>query len=252
MNTIIDFYCSDSQAMNDAIDRIMIELHVKKKKSGWKSILMSGCGKKSGTTTLTINLAIALSMSGFKTLLVDCDLRKGSKSKRQNNMEIGLSDYLSCKIEKEKVICKTNQNLLFYISSGSITNSPVRLLCSLRMEEFVEEVSNEYDYVIYDFPSLNIVSDASILFPFIDGIILVAALKQTTKRQLKDAKRKVEEYQSKYYGLIVNQVGITEYEKYIKDYDYFGEKNRVKHHLKEKKLKKDMGDIYETKTISME
>lgn len=257
MSATIDFYCSESQVMNDAIDRIIIELHVNKKKSGSKSVLMSGCGTKSGTTTLAINLAIALSISGFKTLLVDCDLRKGTRFKRLNiNTDMGLSDFLSNKIEKEKVSCKTNYNLLDYIPSGSITSSPVRLLCSLRMEEFVRQAKEEYDYVIFDFPSINIVSDASVLFPFIDGIVLVAALNQTTKRQLKDAKRKVEEYHSKYYGLMINQVEMTEYKKYIKDYDYFGEKNMSKRYneiiKKRMKSKKDKGDAYETKTNPME
>lgn len=239
MGDTIKLYCNDSQIMNDAIDRIIVEIHSYKKQFGNKSILLSGCGSKSGTTTIAINLAIALSMSGWKTLLVDCDLRKEKKYKRLNeDIKIGLSDYLSKDIELNEATFNTNYELLEYIPGGSVANSPVRLFCSAKMEQFVSEVKDEYDYIIFDFPSLNIVSDASILFPYVDGIALVGAMNQTTKKQLRDARRKVSSYRDKYYGLIINQVHKTEYKKYIKDYDYFGEQNMTKRfetNLKKKK-----------------
>ena len=119
------------------------------------------------------------------------------------------------------------------------------------MEGFLQEVEKEYDYIIFDFPSLNIVPDANILFPYVDGIILVAALEQTTKRQLKDAISKIEEYQNKYYGLIVNHVEMSQYKKYMKDYDYFGQMNMSKRYLANinNKIKRIKGDTYETKDI---
>ncbi|WP_455718582.1 AAA family ATPase, partial [Anaerosporobacter sp.] len=116
MGDIIEFYCNNSQIMNDAIDRIVVEIYSYKKHFGDKSILLSGCGSKSGTTTTAINLAIALSAAGWKTLLVDCDLRKGSKFKKLNeNIGVGLTDYLAEKAEVDKVICETNYEYLNYV-----------------------------------------------------------------------------------------------------------------------------------------
>ncbi len=228
MSAKIEFYGNNNQVMNDAIDRIIISLYTKKQKEDLKTILMTGCGSKSGTTTIAIDLAVGLAASGFKTLLVDCDLRKGTKFKRLNQYTTkGLSDYLSGDITLEELVCETNYKLLDYIPSGSISQSPVRLLCSKQMEFFEKEVKVEYDFIIFDFPSINIVSDAEILFPYIDGIAYIAALAQTTKRQLKDARSKVAKYHDKYLGLIINRVNADEYEKYIKDFDYFGEKNLV-------------------------
>ncbi|WP_455714730.1 CpsD/CapB family tyrosine-protein kinase [Anaerosporobacter sp.] len=246
MGDIIEFYCNNSQIMNDAIDRIVVEIYSYKKHFGDKSILLSGCGSKSGTTTTAINLAIALSAAGWKTLLVDCDLRKGSKFKKLNeNIGVGLTDYLAEKAEVDKVICETNYEYLNYVPSGTASNSPIRLLCSTRLEEFVSYVKAKYDYIIFDFPSLNIVADANIMFPYVDGIALVASLNQTTKRQLCDARRKVSKFGDKCYGLIVNQVDLPQYKKYIKDYDYFGEENMSKRYKRynrnDKKLIKDNG-----------
>ncbi|MDO5292474.1 MAG: CpsD/CapB family tyrosine-protein kinase [bacterium] len=239
MRKPIELYRCDNQLMNDAIDRIIVEIHSHKKQEGKKSLLLSGCSSASGTTMIAIDIAIALAMAGWKTLFVDCDFRKGTEYKRLNNIvESGLTDYLSGKTEENKVIQETNYEKLDYIASGNGKASPTQLLCSTRMESLIKTISPEYDYIIYDFPSLNIVSDAMIFLPYMDGIMLVAALEKATKKQLRDAKRKVEKYKENYYGLIVNQVDMPQYRNYIKDFDYFKEQNLsrlLKENLKKKK-----------------
>lgn len=246
MSNTTEFYRADNQLMNDSVDRIIVQIYANNKKFGYKSLMLTGCGSKSGTTTISINLAIALSMSGWKTLLVDCDIRKGTIYKRlHEGIEFGLSDYLVEKKGLKDIVYKTNYDLLEYIPSGSIKDeSPIHLLCSSPMEEFVQEIYDRYDYIIYDFPSLNIVSDAEIVLPSVDGIMLIAALEQTTKKQLADAKRKVDKYIDKYYGLVINEVSISQYKKYIKDYDYFKQNNMFKRYnqmIKKKRKKENSG-----------
>lgn len=229
MGTTIDFYSINSQVMNDSIDRIIVELHVFRKKNGPQSLLLTGCGSGCGTTAISINLAIALSMSGWKTLLIDCDLRKGLGYKRlSEDVTAGLSDYLSDKSGLDDIICESNYEHLQYIPNGQPLGSSVHLLASQKMEQFVKQIKEDYDFILFDFPSLNTVSDALILFPAVEGIVLVAALNQTTKRQLRDARQKVENYRESYYGLIVNQVEMKQYKKYIRDYDYFKDNNLKK------------------------
>ena len=119
MDNTIKFYRSDSQLMNDAIDRIVVEVHSRKNASEQerKSILLTGCSPESGTTTLAINLAISLSAADWKTLLVDCDLRKGMKYKRLNaDTKKGLADYLNHTCELNEIISSTNYEKLDYIT----------------------------------------------------------------------------------------------------------------------------------------
>ena len=82
MENTIELYRNNSQMTNDAIDRLVVETHTYRQQLNYRSFLFSGCGSESGTTTITINLAIALSMAGWKTILVDCDFRKGAKYKK--------------------------------------------------------------------------------------------------------------------------------------------------------------------------
>lgn len=230
-NNVVEFYRMDSQYMNDSIDRIVVEIHTKKNLHNKKVILLSGCGSTTGVTSISINLAIALSIAGWKTLLIDCDLRKSNAYKRlATKTTVGLSEYLSRQASKDEIIHQTNYEYLDYISSGNPETSAVRLLCSAEMNDIMQSVQAEYDYIIIDTPSINIVSDSSILFPVVDGIVLVAALNITTKRQLNDARRVISHYKDKYYGLIINQVDMKQYKMYMKDYDYFRKKNMDKKH----------------------
>lgn len=238
MSAKTEFYGNSNQVMKNAIDRIIVTLHEKQKRENFKTLLLSGCGPKSGTTTISIDLAIALADSGFKTLLVDCDLRKDNKLKDSNqNTGLGLTDYLSGGMKTEDILCETNHKLLTFINSGSNADGPIRLLCSKQMEILFQEITNSYEFIIFDFPSVNIVPDAEVLFPYVDGISYIAALNHTTKGQLKEARIKVKSYQEKCMGLIINRVGVEEYKKYIRDFDYFEQKKQIQISPTDKKKK---------------
>lgn len=241
--TSLEFYRMDNQNMNDAVERIVVKVHTMKKKFGKKIILLTGCGPSTGVTSLSINLAMELAMARWRTLLIDCDLRKSVRYRRiAKKVSIGLSEYLSKEAEKEDIVMKTNMEFLDYIFCGNAGSSVVSMLCSREMSGLMESVSKEYDYIILDSPSINIVSDSDILFQYVDGIALVAAIDKTTKKQLEDAKRKVNHYSDKYYGLIINQVDMKQYKAYVKDYDYFEKNNMAKKYLNDiKKVSQKRG-----------
>lgn len=249
MSSTVELYRSKSDLLNNAIDRLIVDIYTYKRKYDNKSLLLSGCTTQSGTTMIAINLVVSLAMSGWKTLLIDCDLRKGSLLKRLNkDTEYGLADYLTDKIKKEDLIQETNYKNLSYIPSGTTVNSPIRLLCSSKMESLMQEVREEYDYVIYDLPSINVVSDANIFLLYMDGVMLVASLGHTTKKQLEDARIKVSKLsKNNYYGLILNQVDRSEYKKYINDYDYFEIKNLNKRYQENIKRRKSLRDEERTR-----
>lgn len=220
MQTKINIYQSDSQIVRDAIDKVIVQVYRKKRDCGHKSFLLTGCSAGCGTTYTAINMAVALANAGWKTVLVDCDIRKGMEYKRLNqDITTGLSDYLTGKTRD--TIYSTNNEKLDYIPCGSNGESPVRLLATREMELLDGELKEKYDFVIYDFPSVNIVPDAGIMIPVVDDVILVAGVNETTKDQLASAKAKVKETEGKYMGVIANKLELAEYRHYVKDYDYF-------------------------------
>ena len=224
----VNLYENKNQLITDAIDKIVVEIFNKSDKAdGAQTILLTGCSPLVGTTSTCISLGIAIATTQRKTLLIDCDVRKAIKYKKLNEQTSkGLANYLLQDNNKEElpledVIYDTNIENLSYIPCGDYTESSTRILCSTRMEKLLKEVKEKYDYIIFDFPSLAIVPDAQILFQAVDGIILLAALGETRKKQIKEAKLKVAPFADKYYGMIVNKVELDMYRQNVRDYDYY-------------------------------
>lgn len=224
----VNLYENKNQLINDAIDKIVVEIFNKRnKENGAQAIVLTGCSPLVGTTSTCISLGIAIATTQRKTLLIDCDVRKAIKYKKLNEQTTkGLANYLLQDSSKETfsledVIYDTNIENLSYIPCGDYTESSTRILCSTRMDKLLAEVREKYDYIIFDFPSLTIVPDAQILFQAVDGIILLAALGETRKQQIKEAKLKVAAFSDKYYGMIVNKVELDMYRHNVRDYDYY-------------------------------
>lgn len=226
-NSQIDLYGNTSQVMNDAIDRIVVEIHNKKREqNGAHKILLTGCGPQCGSTSVSIGLGISFAAAKWRTLIIDCDLRKLSDYKKLNdNTEKGLSDFLlgesEDKTEFDEIVYPTNFENLSYIPCGRSNVSPARLFCSGVMQELLKIVNENYDYVIFDFPSVSVAPDAQILFGEVDGIVLISALEGVTKKQIRDAKHKVQPFADKYYGMIINKIDMSMYRKYVKKFDYY-------------------------------
>lgn len=224
----ITLYENKTQLIISAIDKIVVEIFNKKENDKQaQSILLTGCSALTGTTSTCIGLAIAVANTQRKTLLIDCDMRKIVKYKKLNEQATtGLSDFLSQEhlqeiMKPEEVFYETNIENLTYIPCGAKTDNPTRLLCSTKMGELLKVANENYDCIIFDFPSLTIVPDAQTLFPVVDGIILLSALGETRKSQIKEAKFRVKPYHDKYYGMIVNKIPLDMYRNNAKDYDYY-------------------------------
>ena len=223
----IELYESTSQIANAAIDRIVVEVFNKREsEKGGQTILLTGCSPLAGTTSTCISLAIAMANTKRKTLLIDCDVRKAIQYKKLNReTTVGLANYLLEDSEKgcgiEDIVYDTNVEDLFYVPCGEYYENATRILCSAKMLELIDSVKGQYDCVIFDLPSINIVPDAQVLFGQVDGIVLVAALGETRKSQIKDAKRKVTPFAENYYGMIINKVEKDVYRRNLKDYDYY-------------------------------
>lgn len=221
---IIELYAKEEQHINAAIDKIVVELFNKwDNETSGQAIVMTGCSPVVGTTSTGIELGIAIAASKRKTLLIDCDVRKAIKYKKlSEEASQGLANYLLDEnVKLEDVVYHTNIENLQYIPCGEYSENPTRVLCSLRVDELIFAVKERFDCILFDVPAVTIVPDAQVLFPKVDGIILLSALGETRKKQIKEAKRKVAPFGDKYYGMIINKIPMDVYKQNVKDHDYY-------------------------------
>ena len=233
----LEIYKQDNYILNDAFDQSVMNLHILKKQHGYKSFVICGCETGDGTTTVAINLAAALASSGWKTVLVDGDMRKKNRYKRLNeNAGNGLSDYLMSKVTLDKVVYETNVENLFYIPCGERIDNPVRLLCSNKMNDVRNELSQTYDFIIFDMPAVDASQDAKVMAVSVDATILVSAIGKTSKKGLVEAANSLTEVKANLIGTIINKMDMDQYVRYNHDYDYFrNEKYAKKAKAKSKK-----------------
>lgn len=218
----LEIYKNENYALNDAFDQAVVNIHIQKEKNGYKTFTVCGCESGDGSTTVAINLAAALATSGWRTVLIDGDMRKKSAYKRLNeDIKIGFSNYLAGNADINEIIYETTTEMLYYIPSGELTSNPVRLLCSNQMDVMKKVLEDNFDFIIFDMPAVNTSMDASAVAVKSDACLLVVAMGETSKKGLVKATENLREKNIKLLGVIINKVNLSEYKRYSKDFDYF-------------------------------
>lgn len=183
-----------------------------------KIALISSSEPSAGKSSVSSNLAITLSQTGAKTVLVDADMRKPTQHKifsLSNNL--GLSYILSGLCNTNEAIQKSVQPNLDIITAGSIPPNPSELLSSSYMTKLINFLEEEYDYIIIDTPPVGVISDALSIAPRSAGILLVARYGQTTYDSLQKTCNRIERVQGNLLGVIINDVDSN---FYYGGYDY--------------------------------
>ena len=234
----LPIYKNENFVLNDAFDQAVMNLHIIKKQKGYKSFVICGCEAGDGATTVAITLAAAIADSGWKTVLIDGDMRKKNGFKRLNeNASIGLSDYLMGKTSLDKVIYETTTDNLSYIPCGEQIDNPVRLLCAGKMNEARDELMGSFDYIIYDMPAVNAAMDAKVMAVNVDAAILVSSIGKTSKKGLVEAANALTEVKANLIGTIINKTDMEQYVATHADYDYFQNERYAGKIVKDRKAK---------------
>jgi capsular exopolysaccharide synthesis family protein len=141
---------------------------------------MSGEGK----SFVTLNLAIAMALSGKKTLLLDMELRKGQLAEYLGlDNKIGIADYLERDASLNEVIMPSgiNENL-WVLTSGMMESNPSEALLNNKMAILFEEMRRKFHYIIVDTPPAAVVTDAMVIGIYADITLYVVRQKYTYKK----------------------------------------------------------------------
>ncbi|MGE5372297.1 MAG: CpsD/CapB family tyrosine-protein kinase [Solirubrobacterales bacterium] len=215
-------YDEESLAVRDAYALLTANIHFKNTQDSVKTVTITSCSPQVGKTTTAINLAISMARSGWKTLLVDADLRKPGKCKRlSQEAPAGLCDFIDGYVGFREALSVSNIPNLTYLACGQSKGNPIEQLCSARFETLTNEVKNQFDFVIFDTPALMSVVDGALVASRTDGTLMIAQIGSTSLKSMNRAKNQLEKANANVLGAIMNQVGKREYVKYVRNYDYF-------------------------------
>lgn len=194
-----------------------------------KVILVTSSISGEGKTFVASNLAMTYALMGKKTIVLGLDLRRPMLSKRMGfNNRKGITTYLSGQTDNiEGIIQKTNENgNLFIIPAGPVPPNPNELLMSQRMENLMEQLRSEFDYIIIDSAPIGVISDTFLLTRYSDIQLYVTRASYTSKHNLKLINQAISNGQFTNAYIVINGVDMNSSAYVYSRYGYYGKYGR--------------------------
>jgi succinoglycan biosynthesis transport protein ExoP len=176
-----------------------------------KVILVTSAMPQEGKTTISANSALVLAQRGSRVLLIDADLRRPGLQRLfgLGSRGGGLSTLISGSDKAEDVIlpCPEVSNL-WILPAGPIPPQPTELVGSNLMKDHIARWRNEFDHIVIDTPPCLSVTDAVLLSPEADRVILVARSGQTTRAALRRACDLLLQVNARVMGIVLNALNL--------------------------------------------
>lgn len=177
-----------------------------------------------GKTTITYQLALALSELGKKVLLVDGDMRRPTiHVLLQEPNAAGLSTAIATERPWQELVHEVVPGKLDALTSGPLPPNPVALLGSSRMAQLISEWRQAYHYVLIDTPPVVGITDAQSVAPQVDGMVLVVGIERSERSTVSRAVEILRVGQSNLVGMVLNFLSNTHkgyYYQYYSSYYY--------------------------------
>ncbi len=171
-----------------------------------KAIAFTSSVAGEGKSEVCANLAASVAQTNRRVLLVDADMRSPSQHHLWNLINaVGLSHVLVGEGSLERALQPVNDNLTV-ITAGVVPPNPMALLDSERMATLIELFREQFDYVIFDTPSLTGAADAAVLANLTDGVLMVMRPRTVTYDRAIAAKSLLERSGATVLGMVANGV----------------------------------------------
>jgi succinoglycan biosynthesis transport protein ExoP len=213
--------CPDAEGYR--IMRTNIEFNRKTPDANTITVVSGGVGE--GKSTTLNNLAFTFAKGGYRTLIVDADLRRPSQHRFFGvSNERGLTDYLTADIALEPLILPTNIENLSILPSGRLPIDAAGILNSQRMIDLIQSVKTGYDIVFFDSPPILGVSDASVIASSVDLTVVVVQHRRFPRAMLLRVKQSLANVGARIVGCVLNNTDVRHdeyYEYYTSYYNYY-------------------------------
>ncbi|MEY2906417.1 MAG: hypothetical protein RLZZ408_888 [Verrucomicrobiota bacterium] len=213
--------CPDAEGYR--IMRTNIEFNRKSPDANTLTVVSGGVGE--GKSTTLNNLAFTFAKGGYRTLIVDADLRRPSQHRFFGaSNERGLTDFLTADIALDPLILSTDVENLSFLPSGRLPIDAAGILNSQRMIDLIQQVKSRYDMVFFDSPPILGVSDASVIASSVDMTLVVVQHRRFPRSMLQRVKQGLANVGANIVGCILNNTDIRHdeyYEYYTSYYQYY-------------------------------
>ncbi len=153
-----------------------------------KVILVTSSISGEGKTFVATNLALTYALTGKKVVVVGMDIRRPVLAHKFGlNNQQGVTTFLSGQVaDINSLLHKSDlSDNLYILPAGPVPPNPNELLLSENMGRMMEQLRDDFDYVILDSAPIGVISDSFLIIPYSDIQLYVTRASYSTKSCLK-------------------------------------------------------------------
>ncbi len=174
-----------------------------------KVVVFTSTVQGEGKTFIALNMAVSTALLNKKVLLVGLDLRIPRLKEYMNlNDDDGITSYLSgFEKDLDSLIIPSNIHPnLYVLPSGPVPPNPAELLSRSTLDNAIEMLKAEFDYIFIDSAPSALVTDTLILSRITDATVYVCRVDYSKKSNLRYANDLMKDNKLKNMLLVINDV----------------------------------------------
>jgi capsular exopolysaccharide synthesis family protein len=173
-----------------------------------------------GKTSLASHLALSMVRAGFKTLLIDCDLRRPTADRLFNvPLEPGFCELLRGESQPSLVVRSSPLSGLDVVTAGRFDRHVARPLAQGQSRVIFDQLKQQYDCVIIDSAPLLPVVDSLLLAQQVDAVLLSVLSGVSRQLAIQAAYQRLQTLGVRVLGAVVN--GAAEGDHYYYHHYYY-------------------------------
>jgi capsular exopolysaccharide synthesis family protein len=176
-----------------------------------------------GKSLVSSNLALSFAEAGYRTLLIDGDIRRGELHRMFSiDRRPGLLDHLSGQGSLDTVLRATTHQNLSVIACGTRHHHGPELLGSAAMRDMMAALKNRFNVIIVDSPPLGAGIDPFVLGTATGNMLLVLRSGETEREMAENQLKLMDRLPIRLLGAVLNSVNTSDnaykYYRYVYGY----------------------------------
>ena len=202
-------YQNDTSKFTNAFQNLVTNLQPVKGETQLKIFLVISAEPNQGKSTIVHRLALTLAEFGEKVVTIDCDTRAPKLHTLFGlSNDSGLTDVLENDANLKDVLQDSSFENVKLLSGGTPSSYPSKLLGLAQMTDLLNELKEDFDYILLDSAALEVTFDITALLPNVDKVLLIVRRGYAHQEALRFIKKILAgtKFSDKPIDLILNQM----------------------------------------------
>jgi capsular exopolysaccharide synthesis family protein len=170
-------------------------------------VMFTGASSKAGCTTTISEFALSLTRSfQNKVMMIDINLKNPMLHKFISQNYLNLHELITEEGQIDGHILKNmRENLQILSSKDESPDDVTRFLASGNFKQILDEMRDEFDFILIDAPPITKFSEAGLVAKLVDGAVIVVEAGETRKKVAMKVKKELQSLGVEILGAVLNR-----------------------------------------------